>query len=328
MCDSLEQLNVSYKIYILTMDDLCYDILKKINCKNAELIKLHDFVDDEDLYEIYNTRHRNEFCWTCSSHLIHYVLEKRKEKECTYIDADMFFYSNPQIVLDEMQEKSVQIIKHWFSDTIEDKRSKAISGVYCVEFNTFRREEDSINLLLWWMAKCRESCTIQSNSKGVFGDQMYLRNWGELSYVSVVKNRGAGLAPWNITQYKLKSTNEEVESLIERKTGKIIIPVFFHFHNIEYLDRYKVNIGVFERRLCLDKKLVEQIYCPYLELLEKKKMFIEKNFGFVPMTGISSGSKAKANKERNFLDLYIKTIRKIRRMINGKHNIIEIQGVR
>ena len=80
MCDSLEQLNVSYKIYILTMDDLCYDILKKINCKNAELIKLHDFVDDEDLYEIYNTRHRNEFCWTCSSHLIHYVLEKRKRK--------------------------------------------------------------------------------------------------------------------------------------------------------------------------------------------------------------------------------------------------------
>lgn len=51
-----------------------------------------------------------------------------------------------------------------------------------------------------------------------FGDQMYLNNWPLIfDNVYEVQNKGAGVAPWNITQYKLIDRDQEPDYIKVQK---------------------------------------------------------------------------------------------------------------
>lgn len=78
-----------------------------------------------ELLKVKTERTRAEYCWTCSSWSIKYVLEKYKEKVCTYIDADMMFFSNPQDVFDQMYARncSIIIVPHRFESEEEEKEN-------------------------------------------------------------------------------------------------------------------------------------------------------------------------------------------------------------
>ena len=95
---SLENVMTDYTLYILAMDDKCYNILSDIGLNNTVIISLSEF-EDEELLEIKKQRSRAEYCWTCSANLIDYVFETYHESYCTYIDSDLFFYKNPKILI-------------------------------------------------------------------------------------------------------------------------------------------------------------------------------------------------------------------------------------
>ena len=64
----------------------------------ATIISLKEF-EDEELLRIKPSRSIAEYCWTCTSSTILYVLEKYKVESCTYLDADLFFYSSPSPII-------------------------------------------------------------------------------------------------------------------------------------------------------------------------------------------------------------------------------------
>ena len=196
--DSLCNCAKDFKLYVLCMDDKCYDVLKELNQEYHIPIRLSDFENgDSALLEAKSNRKFGEYCWTCSSSLIRYILLHYSEDCCTYIDADMFFYQDPEILIDEMRDngKTVMITPHRFTP---DKMNLLIGGKYCVEFNTFLNEKNSLEVLEKWRSQCLECCT--SVFDGVhFGDQKYLDTWLE-DYPEVVhecQNSGAGIAPGN-----------------------------------------------------------------------------------------------------------------------------------
>lgn len=279
LINSLNAVCENVRMYVLALDDICYEILNKLNLKNVVVIKRTQFVEIEDLVSIQNDRSAAEFCWTCTSHLIDYVIRYCNEKSCTYVDADCYFYKDPQILLLEMKDKSVQIVEHRFTNSIEDKISKKESGTYCVEFNTFTDAADSLELLDWWKSRCKESCSNSSEDSNVFGDQMYLENWGSKHFVSVLKNLGGGVAPWNIAQYKFVEMRDNSFVLQEKKTKREFELIFYHFHNLSYLDENSVSISVYQRAWGIDDRLVNEIYLPYLKKLKTVKEFLQKEYG-------------------------------------------------
>lgn len=282
MFRSLLRTTVYFQLYVLAMDQKCEAILRDYAYKNMTVISVEHFVTAMGLNEVRENRTRGEFCWTCSCHLIDYVLTHYKEPICTYVDADMLFYQNPQCLIDEMGKKTVQIVEHRFDNSIPDKKLLESCGRYCVQFNTFKNTPDSLELLRWWEAQCVSSCDATANGT-VFGDQKYLDGWEKLENVSVLQNLGGGVAPWNIAKYRYGGSQSGVPRLIHKRKKKKITLVFYHFHHIVHLAPRIVDIAAYCFRFGVDDQLIQSIYLPYLRELNEIKEELKDKYDFYPI---------------------------------------------
>lgn len=284
LIDSLRAYNKNSKLYILAMDDICYNTLCAIDNYGIIPVRLSDF-EDEELLKAKSNRTRGEYCWTCAASFIYYVLRNFQEEYCTYIDADLCFYADPDVLVDEMIQKGkkVQIIEHRFPKTFAGRFQQKISGRFCVEFNTFKNDESGMAVLNTWRKQALEQCGFAYGTAKL-GDQMYLDEWPEKygDRVNIMENPGAGLAPWNLGRYHLMEENQGIWVACDKQPQAFPI-MFYHYHDLNYLDRNHIDIGVHKRFWRLDRKLTLTLYKDYLRRLEEKKRWIEQNFGFCPM---------------------------------------------
>lgn len=268
--DSLNSVSKDFTLYILAMDDKCYEVLQELHLKNIIPIKYSDF-ENEELKEARGNRTMGEFCWTCSSSLIEYIFEKYNPDDCTYIDADLYFYDDPKIIINEMYENgaSALVTPHRFNK-FEEKKQKVV-GKYCVEFNTFRNDRRGRNLLSVWRDQCLCCCKCLGDGKH-WGDQKYLDQWLEIyDYVVETSHIGAGMAPWNINQYKLVTDSPKLRV---RRKGITQNLIFYHFEGITYLSEDIANIRAFNT-WGVDSNLVNKLYKHYLNRIKEKKQLLE-----------------------------------------------------
>lgn len=261
--DSLCECAKDFKLYVLCMDDKCYKVLSDLNLECCVPIRLSDFESgDDELLEAKSNRPMGEYCWTCSSSFIRFVLQKCNEQICTYIDADMYFYSDPQILIDEMlnADKDVMVTPHRFP--FQKRMLANTMGAFCVEFNTFAKTPNGLKVLDYWRERCLDCCS--NLEDGIhWGDQKYLDEIvDKFDCVHICQNRGAGVAPWNILEYR-----KENDPLI-----------FYHFQSVKYLTRKKIDTGLVTEK-GLDKNLVHYLYYAYLTKIESKKKYLEHNYG-------------------------------------------------
>lgn len=253
MYESLKLYSDSFHLYIFAFDDRSYNLLTKLALDNATIISLREFEDDE-LLALKGGRSAGEYCWTCTPSVIKYSIEKYNLESCTYLDADLYFFSNPSVLIDEMGDKSVLITEHRY--TAEYDQS-ATSGVYCVQFLTFKNDTNGMKVLNWWRDSCNAWCYARFED-GKFGDQKYLDDWTtRFEGVHVLQNIGGGVAPWNVQQYKLEEKSFEL--------------VFYHFHNFKFLPNDYVELGGYKLR----KADLEILYKPYIKHLINIKNELE-----------------------------------------------------
>ncbi len=274
---SLSGVDLNAKVYVLCMDDQCFSILNKIGLPNVILIRLSDF-EDEKLLSVKSSRSRGEYCWTCTSKLLKYVILHYNEYQCTYIDADLRFYSDPSVLLKEMSDAMchVQVIPHRFPPNKRGKRREKESGRNCVQFNTFCNEEKSMALLDTWIEQCLDECSVEN-----VGDQKYTDSWSELEFVNVSQNGGAGVAPWNVTRYSLEDKTNMI--IKDRYTNKKYPLVFYHFQNLTFPNENTAFILPFQEYWIIDKTLIGCVYSEYLNELYQNREFLRKEFGFCPI---------------------------------------------
>ena len=309
--DSLCECAKDFKLYVLCMDDKCYEVLTDLNQKHHIPVRLADFeAGDEALLKAKGNRSMGEYCWTCSSSFIRYVLNHYKEDSCTYIDADMAFYNDPQILIDEMMEakKSVMVVPHRFP---EDKKDLAKTvGTYCVEFNTFLNTAYGLEALEYWRNRCLECCS--NLGDGIhWGDQKYLDELvGNFNCVHVCKNLGAGIAPWNVCSYKVLEMRNEFLYRPANLQSKIF---FYHYQSIVYINDHVVDVGLANT---VDKTVCERLYRPYLLKIMDKKKYLAINYGIKEMihSHPASHSRVKWLKESIFGHLLLY----LRRRIQGR----------
>ena len=268
MFESLIMYDEQAALYVLAMDQTTFDTLVALKYERMVVLSLKNF-EDFELLKVKETRTRAEYCWTCTPSIIKYCVEEYGLDSCTYLDADLYFYSNPSCLLSELGEKSVSIIEHRYTPKYDQSK---LSGKYCVQFMTFKNDSDGLSVLNWWRKSCLNWCYARAED-GKFGDQKYLDDW-LIRFQSVyeLQNIGGGVAPWNVGNYNFKRNNNGI-SVSQNNTRSDLI--FYHFHGLKiYQDKY--DFGFYE----ISKEVREYIYLPYLKHLEKigKKLEVK---GFV-----------------------------------------------
>lgn len=222
---SLTRVCPEFNLYVFAFDDVLAATLKKIALPNMTVITLFEF-EDKELLRVKPTRTAVEYCWTCSSSTIYYCLTHFDIDNCTYIDADLYFYSNPQILIDEMGYNDVLITSHRYSP---QHQSEEKAGKYCVQFMTFKNTPNGMQILKWWRNACLDWC-YNRYEDGKFGDQKYLDDWTtRFKGVHELAHLGGGVAPWNMQQYIFKKQGKQYVGT-ETATEHTFPLVFFHFH--------------------------------------------------------------------------------------------------
>lgn len=273
--NSLDRNCSDFCLYVYCFDDKAFEILNQLNLDHATIIHYQD-IESKELLAIKGTRSKAEYCWTCTPIIIEYSLEKFALSDCIYIDSDLYFYSNPQVVLNEIYSAGadVAITPHRFCNDNYGKKLEKRNGKYCVEFNFFKNNENGRKVLTWWKNKCLEWCyDIPEDDR--MGDQKYLNQFPILfSNVFEIDNLGAGVAPWNLKQYSIISKDSNF-IFTEKTTGNTFKLIFYHFQNIRYISKQFVNI----KSQVKDKKTKYSIYIPYLREIELIRQRLYNNFG-------------------------------------------------
>lgn len=302
---SLEACTENFKLYIFCCDDKSFEILQKLELKHAVLTHYSEIEDDE-LLKLKKERSKAEYCWTCTPVSIEYVLRHYKEQNCTYIDADLYFFRDPQILFDEIKEAKANIVitEHRFKDNRSGRRLCKRSGKYCVEFNYFDQSENAWEALTWWKNKCFEWCYHLYEPERM-GDQKYLEKFPKLFQgVHELQHLGGGVAPWNLGQYKLCRIENGSPVLTDKRTGSEFRLIFYHFQNIRYLSGNVVNVSSGTRSV----KLKDAIYRPYLAAIEQSRKEL-KNYGvFFSVKKVYSSNKLIAFLQGNILRFKVKSI--------------------
>jgi hypothetical protein len=311
MYESLKKYCDDFHLYVYAFDDKCFQYLTSQHLEHLTVISLHEF-ENENLLAVKSSRSAAEYCWTCSASTIHYSITKYNLENCTYVDADMLFYSNPQVLIDEMKEKSVLITAHRYS---EEYDQSTVSGRYCVQFVTFKNTAHGMKVLNWWKDACIDWCFSRVED-GKFGDQKYLDEFEpRFGNIHELENLGGGLAPWNVQQYSFKKENGKITGT-ELSTGKTFEAVFFHFHGLKF---YENNIvGLTGVLYAISKEVIRLFYLPYLQLLNDASERISGvdnsfnpngNSGIAPYGPISAGLKFR---------FYLSGVKKSLANITGK----------
>ena len=262
---SLEKHCNNFQLYIFAFDDECFTYLKSFHLQYATIISLEEF-EDEELLRIKPTRSKGEYCWTCTSSTILYVINNYGVDHCTYLDSDLYFFSSPQILLDEMGENSILITPHRYTKKYDQSEK---TGIYCVQFVTFRNNEMGLRALTWWKNSCIEWC-FNRFEDGKFGDQKYLDDWPErFEGVYVCENPGAGVAPWNMQQYTF-AKNDDCIIGAEIATKKDFTLIFFHFHSLTFVSPSFFSPRPYYKRTESVIKLVFNLYVKEIKKIREQ----------------------------------------------------------
>lgn len=204
-----------------------------------------------------------EYCWLQASQLCEAQVGRFNDIT-TYLDADLFFFSDPEIILREVGRRSVGIIPHRFipSKKYLERNGRFNVGWLSFEGGSFTEYITGEVIAKEWAAQCREWCYAR-NEDGKFGDQKYLDAWPEKygDKVCVIQNIGAGTAPWNLANYRL-TEGPKVDG---------VPVVFYHYHEFAELPDGKYRLTNYALRP-EDK---EFIYKPYIAAYEAAKRTIE-----------------------------------------------------
>lgn len=209
-------------ITVLAMDDRVPALIQTMGRPEWKVLTV-DRIGDIGLMEARNTRPHREFCWTCAPAFSAHMVNRSADGDVVvYVDADLFFFGSPQILLDELaDEGTILIHEHRYSaDRLHYEPS---SGRFNVGFVAFRVGDEARSCVNRWRQQVLDKCVLDPEN-GYCGDQGYLNEWPSLyPGLRILKNLGGGVAPWNLVAYTV--SGDATQPVVDDAPV-----VFFHYH--------------------------------------------------------------------------------------------------
>jgi hypothetical protein len=165
------------------------------------------------------------FCWSIASVFTNYIMKSVNCDSVTYVDADILFHKDINLIYQEIQNKDIGIFKHRFLRDDEE----CPYGKYNVGVVYFKNSELGKRLLNWWAdavvwKRYPEYATM--------GDQKYLEYFPKVcnsSQIYIDDNIGHG-APWQWQMFEFDDL--ENGNIIWRGQKQPL--VFTHFSKFVY----------------------------------------------------------------------------------------------
>ncbi|MDH5499057.1 MAG: FkbM family methyltransferase, partial [Nitrospira sp.] len=261
LIESLRRTETSnWEIFVVCMDEMTLIVLRALALPNVQLVPAHEIeARDKELLAVKPTRTLVEYYWTMTPTIILRILERnRAVNHLTYLDADLFFFSSPQPMFDELGSGSILIHEHRFSQ--KQAYLAESNGRYNVGLLSFRRDSNGLAALRWWRERCLEWCFARYEN-GKMGDQLYLNDWPtRFRGVVVLKNPGGGVGPWNHDRYTIRLSEEDCLLIDESSV------IFYHFHSLKLVVP-EVALPVAHAHYPLTLLALRHCFVPYLRAL-------------------------------------------------------------
>jgi hypothetical protein len=227
--DSLRTQTTDFRLFALCLDDEALAVVSQISTRSPKIVpvslaRLEEW--NPELLKAKSNRSLIEYYFTLSPALPLFILRQYEEVDIiTYLDADLYFYSDPAIIYKELGDNSILVIEHRYSGPLADL---AVYGRFNVQYQSFRNDQTGLACLQRWHEQCLEWCYDRLEG-GRFADQLYLDEWPELySNLVISQLKGAGVAPWNVGSSNLKIEDDQYFVDGERL-------IFYHFHHLKYV---------------------------------------------------------------------------------------------
>jgi hypothetical protein len=294
-----------FKLYSLCMDEISFELIKKM--KLDHLIPVHlDEIMNNNLINIKKKTTHGQFCWVCQPLIIEYLLLNFSFDMVTYLETDSMFFDSPEIIFEEMGESSVTLVPHNYSHEFDNTKA---AGVYCVQFNAFKNNQQGLEVLSYWKESCFQ---YDKNKLTKYPGQTNLDNWCKLfDCVKVIENIGAGVAPWNIRGYELK---KESKKLFVNNFPVI----FYHYHSYSKTSKGMHDLGSYP----MNSDAIELFYKPYINNIKIAKELVfnfDKEFSFERLSNEVTSLKELVF---NFSIISLKTyMTYLKRKIRKRYNV-------
>jgi hypothetical protein len=266
------------RLWVLCLSPECYQALVRLDWTGIVPIRLEEFErNDKALRSAKANRSLVEYYFTCTPSLPLYVFEQDPAIDLiTYLDSDLYFFSDPEPIYEEMGSNSIALIPHRFPP---QDRWMERNGVFNVGWLSFRRDTEGLASLNWWREKCLEWCHDYIEQEK-FADQKYLDRFPELfKNLKVIEHKGANLAAWNLRNYNLRS-----------RFGTLSVdhePVlFFHFQGLRKIAPGVVDPCVQFYSLRVSWLMEWGLFRPYMGELREARQLVSSTLG---STGLFAG---------------------------------------
>lgn len=242
------------KLFIFCLDDNVFEYFK--TTKKIHVIKTSDLEEYfPELLIAKSNRSFIEYIFTLSPFLPLYILKNFPfVNRITSIDADLYFLSNPGIIIHSLNSEQIGITPHSFPNELKFLEKH---GKYNVSFQSFPRTDNAFSCLHYWAKSCIDFCGDEIDEFGRYADQKYLDNWFNMfDHVVDFPFPQIGLAPWNIKKLNLKHDIFSKENV-----------VFYHFHDFKIRSKFHSIIGFENYNLTNINYIILKLYITYWKKL-------------------------------------------------------------
>ena len=254
---SFEKTIDEFILHVVCVNRATFEFVGNLPLKSINPINLTDF-EDETLLRLKEERSAREYFWTLTPQLPTFVIKAYgKIERITYLDADLFFYRSPKIIINRFLKtnKNMLITDHAFATHFDQSHH---SGKFCVQFITFRFP-DAEPIRKEWADLCIDWCYDKSEP-GRYGDQKYLERL-EQKYpddIHVLEQKEFCQAPWNHLRFSYSDA------------------IFNHFQGLRIVSERVIEFADYP----IPKYTYDFIYIPYIQELRRTVEFLTMH-GFI-----------------------------------------------
>jgi hypothetical protein len=272
MIESLREHGDNSLVFILALDSGVRDFFADHGDKNVRIISIQDLEEYEpELSAVRPHRSRMEFYFTCTPLLVRFVMDQMKTRNSTiiYLDADLYFFDQPQLAIASLGDGSVGIIEHRYPKRLQRRLAKY--GRFKVGWVAFVDDKNGRQVLDWYGKSTLEWCG-DKPLDGKYADQGYLDSFPLFAGVTVLREGAYNLAPWNTESHDVRFSSPGPATVDGRSLN------FFHFHGLRSLGG-KFVTGQILYGVKLTEALKQGVYLPYIRHLSKNDMVVARKIG-------------------------------------------------
>lgn len=295
LVQSLRQHAGAFRLYAVCHDELSRTILSTLDLPEVVPVPMHALeAHDPALLATKADRTAVEYYWTCTPTIILRLLERHPELDTlTYLDSDLYFFSSPEPLFDELAGHAALIHEHRFMPRLA--HLEAESGRFNVGLLIFRNNDAAHAILRSWRAQCLDWCYYRAED-GKMGDQGYLTDWPDrFPEVGIIQHPGAGIAPWNHEAYRF-AIRPDAQLCVNG------VPLlFYHFHALTLLHP-QIVLPAKHAVYRLSEDVLRRCYAPYLDALTAATATVQRilpsfTFGVDPSAPVPTATALVGGRE-------------------------------